>query len=324
MTDRNGMDAGHCIPPETPVHLFGIARAFECSRAFHLAHNLDVFAELGDGPLSLEELAKRISVEHSALEKIVVTAAAMGLLETDGKQFRNSHIADRYLVPGRPEYIGDSIWLMSGWWDRFNEFSHEVIKQHGKTGEFRHERFIGAMRDYARTGEGERLAEAVDLSGRKHLLDLGGGPGSYAAYLCKKYPNLRATVFDLPDSEPVFREVVASFGVEDRIEFLPGDLEKDPIGEGYDAVLVSNMMHGYRGDVIPPMVHTALVPGGLIIVRDFILRPDKSGPLAAALFNMRMGAYTEDEMTGFLEQAGFAGAEVKRMGDYTIVMAEKP
>ena len=69
---------------------------------------------------------------------------------------------------------------------------------------------------------------------------------------------------------------------------------------------------------------TSQPSGGMIIVRDFILRPDKSGPLAAALFNMRMGAYTEDEMIRFLEQAGFVNSQVKRMGDYTIVTADKP
>lgn len=324
MTNMSNIEQGHCIPPETPEDLFGIARAFEYSRAFHLANNLDVFTELGDGPLTLEELARRTEVEQSALEKILVTAAAMGLLETDGKQFRNSPIADRYLVPGKPEYLGDSIWLTSGWWDSFNEFSHEVIKQHGATSEFRHERFIRAMHDYASTGEGERLENAIDLSGRNHLLDLGGGPGTYSVYFCQKYPALMATVFDLPETEPIFREVIRSYGMEDTIKFLAGDLEKDPIGEGYDVVLISNMMHGYRGDVIPPMVFKALMPGGLIIIRDFILCPDKSGPLAAALFNMRMGAYTEDEMIGFLEEAGFEKPQVKRMGDYTVVMAEKP
>lgn len=327
MTHKRGIERGHNIPPETPEDLFCIARAFQYSRALHLANNMEVFTRLAGGPMTAEGLSERMGVELPALEKVLI-AAAMGLLVTDGERFSNSLVAARYLVRGKPEYVGDAIWLTGGWWDRMNELSAAVLPPPPAEGappeEVWHERFIRAMHDYASTGDAELLADAVDLSGRRKLLDLGGGPGTYAVYFCKKYPELAAVVFDLPESEPVFREVVESYGMAGRVKFKPGDLDKTPLGKGYDVALVSNMMHGYRGDVIPPKVFRALVPGGLILVRDFILYPEKNGPLAAALFNMGIGAYSEEEMLEFLSRAGFVDAVCRELANHTLIAACKP
>ena len=55
----------------------------------------------------------------------------------------------------------------------------------------------------------------------------------------------------------------------------------------------------------------ALNPGGRIVVQDFLMNPDRSGPPGAALFalNMLVGTpegdtYTEAEVRGWMEEAG--------------------
>ena len=328
MADRRGIENGYSIPAETPDDLFGIARAYEVSRAFHVANNIDVFTELAGGPLTLGQLSERTGVNESSLEKVLITAATIGLLVTDGETFTNSLLSDRYLVRGKSEYVGDAVWLTSGWWGRFHDLSAEIMAQYearhpGGQG-VRHERFIEAMNDFAANGEADRLADALDLTGRKRLLDVGGGPGTFSAFLCRKYPELGAVVLDLPDTEPVFSRVVAAYGMSERVKFLPGDIEHIGFGGGYDVVLVSSMMHGERGDMIPPKAYDALVPGGCLVVRDFILHPEKDGPLAAALFNMRMGAYTEDQMIGFLRAAGFEEIGSRPLGDFTLITGKKP
>ncbi len=328
MVETHGIENGYGIPAETPDDLFGIARAFEVSRAFHIACGIDVFTELAGGPLTLEEISERTGVEHSALEKVLITAASIGLLVTDGERFSNSLVAQRYLVRGKPDYVGDAMWLIGGWWPHFNDLGVHILAQHREKHNipegFNHERFIEAMHDYAANGEAERLVSAVDLSGRKRLLDVGGGPGTFSVYLCREYPDLTATILDLPETEPVFKRVVESYGMSDRVRFEVGDIEKDPFGEGYDVVLVSSMMHGTRGELIPPKAFDALVPGGCIMIRDFVLYPEKNGPLSAALFNMRMGAYTEDQMLDFLHKSGFIDLGCQPLGDFTLVTGRKP
>jgi hypothetical protein len=48
-----------------------------------------------------------------------------------------------------------------------------------------------------------------------------------------------------------------------------------------------------------------LKSGGLLIIRDFLLYDDKSGPVSAALFNLMVGAYTLAELIWLLKSAGF-------------------
>jgi hypothetical protein len=358
VTRKRGIEQGHKIPPEGPEDLFRIARAFQYSKALGLAVEIGLFTELSAGPMTAEELSERTGIEAANLEKLLIVCASMGLLVTEGGdgdpegrhgdregrhgdrplheggRFSNSLVADRYLVRGKPEYKGNGIAQTASCWERYDEFGKGIIEQYrafkGQPPEGAwHQRFIRAMHEFASSGEAQLLADCVDLPGSRHLLDLGGGPGTYAVSFCMKYPNLQATVFDLPETEPIFHEVMDSYGMADRVEFLAGDLDASDFGFriadcGFDACLVSNMMHGYRGDVIPPKVFEALVPGGLILARDYILYPDRSGPLAAALFNLGIGAYTEDEMIDFLEAAGFVDPDCRELGDHTLITARKP
>jgi hypothetical protein len=329
IVQKRGIELGHNIPPETPEDLIRISNAFKYSKALLLANDIGVFTELADGALSAADLSAKTGVEAGMLEKLLIACASMGLLLLENDRFGNSLFADRYLVRGRPEFKGDGIAQTATWWERYDGIGKNAIEQYRAfkgepTDADIHRRFIRAMDEFATVGDAELLAEAFDLSERRRLLDLGGGPGTYSVFFCRKNPALMATVSDLPETEPIFREVVESYGMADRVRFRPGDLEHDPIGDGYDAVLVSNMMHGYRGDTIPPLVFDALEPGGVMIVRDYILRSDKSGPLAAALFNLGMGAYTEDEIFDFLHAAGFRISGRMELGDHTVIAARKP
>lgn len=59
-------------------------------------------------------------------------------------------------------------------------------------------------------------------------------------------------------------------------------------------------------------MYDSLVPGGKIIIRDFLLNPRKTGPLIGNLFAVNMlintergNAYTYQQMKSWLSQAGF-------------------
>ncbi len=93
-------------------------------------------------------------------------------------------------------------------------------------------------------GIAPRLALQFPLSGRKRLLDLGGGPGTYAIHFCIANPGLAAVILDRSTTEPVARETVARFGLTDRIAFFGGDFNVDPIAGGpYDVAWLSHVLH---------------------------------------------------------------------------------
>ena len=169
-----------------------------------------------------------------------------------------------------------------------------------------------------------RLAGTIDLSGRKRLLDLGGGPGTYAVQFCLANPELTASVFDLATSQPFAASVSQRFGVASRVDFVPGDYLMDPVPGGYDVVWLSQILHAEGPEdclTILRKAAGALNPGGLLFVHEFLLDDTMDGPEFAALFslNMLLGtahgqAYTEGQVSEMLARSGVR--DIKRL-DFT-------
>src|SRR5207248_2126608 len=58
-------------------------------------------------------------------------------------------------------------------------------------------------------------------------LDVGGGSGAFDIELCRLYPRMTATVYDLPLVAHIAAEKVEEAGLSDRIEPAAGDLFAD-------------------------------------------------------------------------------------------------
>lgn len=310
------------------------------------ATELDLFTGLAAGPATAAELASRCGTLPRWTEKLLTACCAMGLVERDGAHYRNSSLAARYLVRGAPSYQGHII-LHQRRWERWQELAHrvrtgaagpsEALGRAGRSAADRtaaHRTWIYAMHDIAMAGQAEALAGAVSLAGRRRLCDVGGGPGTYALALCRRFPDLRAVVMDLPETEPIAREVIQSLGLADRVEFRAGDYLRDEYGRDNDVVLLSGVLHGESEPDCRLMLrkaHAALVPGGLALVQEIVLHEDGTGPLLPALFNLHMSngaAYSGSQIAGWLQEAGFAGVEVLPLTGYSwlnaLVMGRRP
>ncbi|OGB60133.1 MAG: hypothetical protein A2Y94_12150 [Caldithrix sp. RBG_13_44_9] len=159
------------------------------------------------------------------------------------------------------------------------------------------------------------LLRSIDLQGCSHLLDLGGGPGLFAAALAEKYPELKATVFDTPGTRALALRFFRQSPAKSRLKFKGGNFLTDPLGKGYDAALLSSILHIYSprdNRELLARTHQAMNPGGKIIIRDFLLNPQKTGPLIGTLFAVNMlinteqgNAYSFKEIKGWLAGAGF-------------------
>ncbi|MEN8151483.1 MAG: methyltransferase, partial [Planctomycetota bacterium] len=177
-------------------------------------------------------------------------------------------------------------------------------------------RFTFAMRDGA-IRFAPAVAEELDLGDCRHLYDLGGGPGVYSVEIARRHPDLKVTVLDLPNVVEVGREIVAEYGdVADRVRFHACDLSNDALPKGADAALLSHVIHGEPEEGVRSMfakVAAILPRGGLFIVRDFFLSPDRTQPPDASLFSMNMlvatrggRSYSAQECEGWLRKVGFA------------------
>jgi len=73
------------------------------------------------------------------------------------------------------------------------------------------------MHGSAANGVGQWVARQLDLSDRSLLLDVGGGPGTHSIALCQRFPNLKAVVWDLPQTVAIAAQIIKRFQMKDRI-----------------------------------------------------------------------------------------------------------
>jgi predicted O-methyltransferase YrrM len=189
------------------------------------------------------------------------------------------------------------------------------VERQGRNAEWT-EAFIAAM-DSNAGGRASAVVSAVGASGIRRMLDIGGGSGAYSIAFAKANPELKAEILDLAAVVPIAQRHIDEAGVAGRVIARVGDLRADALGAGYDLVLISAICHMLGPDENRDMLaksFAALAPGGRIVVQDFILNPDRTGPRMAALFalNMLVGTehgdtYTEEEYSSWLRDAGFSG-----------------
>jgi len=158
------------------------------------------------------------------------------------------------------------------------------------------------------------LVPKIDLSTRHHLLDMGGGPGTYSIQFCLKNPKLKATIIDLASTRPFAEKTIAKFNLQERIDFKSVDYLEHEIEGIYDAAWLSQILHGEGPEDCRKIIGkavSALNPGGLIMIHEFILNNSMDGPLFPALFslNMLLGtsggqSYSEKQLTDMLADAG--------------------
>ena len=290
---------------EAATALLELNWQYRASRALMTAHQLGIFEALRE-PKTVADVAAQCGTDTGMTEKLLIACCALGLLRRDGDHFVLTQLARDTLLPESARYLGGVLDHSEPLWWVFTGLP-DIIRTGGRGAAPKppeafisrwHEHWIWAMHGNAANGVGQWVARQVDLSDRSLLLDVGGGPGTYSIALCQRFPNLRAVVWDVSQTIAIAQQVIERFHMSDRIAVQEGDWNHDELGEGYDCLLMANIMHGHGSQAETRLKQgmRALVPGGLLIAHDFLLNNDKSGPLPAAMFNLMIGAYTVNEL----------------------------
>lgn len=296
----------------TAGEMLELSSAYWRTFALQAAVVLDLFTVMDNrekegNKTTVAELANAVQCDARALGMLATGLVALGFLDRDGDRLSLPEHSRTHLSRNSEAYVGFIIKHhahISPAWCRLAESvktggpMREVSSSHTDDAEER-EAFLLGMFNVA-MNQAEKIAAALDLSGRKRLLDLGGGPGTYAVFFCRANPDLRATIYDRPTSEPIARGIVRRFGLEDRIDFAGGDFLRDPLPKGYDVVWISQIIHGDTPAEAAKLVVDAgklCNPGGLLIIQDFVLDNDRRGPAHPALFALNMLAGTEGGQT---------------------------
>jgi SAM-dependent methyltransferase/DNA-binding CsgD family transcriptional regulator len=288
------------------------ARAFQESRVLLTALELDLFTTIGEGATAAET-AQKLGTDPRATEMLLNALVAVGAL-VKGEAVFGCTAESKALGPARPGLL-HTVHLWDTW-ATLTECvkSGRAVRSRGPEGfpEARTRAFIAAM--HARAQESAR--ETVRLSGihdAKRMLDVGGGSGAFSIAFAKTCPELRAEILDLGAVVPLAEDYIRAAGLQDRVRVRVGDMRTADFGEGFDLVLLSAVCHMFGEDENRSLIQRcarALVPGGHLVIREFILQEDRAGPPHAALFalNMLVGTehgntYTEGEYRNWMEEA---------------------
>ncbi|HEV7368299.1 methyltransferase [Arenibaculum sp.] len=317
----------------SPMPLMALSTGFWAFKTLAAAHELGLFARLsGTGGTTAADLARDLGIHPRPAEMLLTGCASLGLLERSRGRYWNAAISEAYLVPGAPGYFGGWVAmadkrLYAGWGKLV-----EAIRTNRPTTwdpDVQDSLFDGedpamlslfweAMHSLS-TMTARKLGEAVDFGRFDRLLDIGGGSGAYDIELCRLYPRLRATVYDLPHVAGIATGKVAQAGLEGRIHAVAGDFFGGaPLPGGHDLHLLSMILHDWdesRNRVLLARSFDALESGGAVVISELLVDDNKTGPAPAALMSLNMlietegRNYTPAEYGTWLEDAGFRDVE---------------
>lgn len=287
-----------------------------------VANEFGIFDQLSDRSMSADELSKELGIHPKASERLCNALVAMSLLNKEQKRFRLPVKLKPLLTKRGKASLTHTISLSHGFW-RFWTDLEEFIRSGRPLTEMLAlirqdpimlEQFIHAMRDRAVLAA-RYIHQSVDLKTARRMLDLGCGPGIYALEWARRYRRLQAVLYDIEPVLPIAQQYIQTCQLEDRVRVVAGDFMKDPIGEGYDLVLLANalQMHGPQEcQALIDKVYDALVKNGRIIVHGFMTDRGGTHPKESALFSLTIGlvtpsgnAHSIPDTIRWLRKAGF-------------------
>ncbi len=323
-----GADHGATTSPQiTPIPLMQIITGFWAAKTLASAVELDLFTRISGQGTTAEELTGMLEFHPRPAEMLLSGCAALGLLVKREGRFFNSPLAEEFLVRGEPHYFGGFITMVDRRlylpWNRLTESlkTNRAQTWGDNPGLFEamaanpeeQRIFTNAMQSLS-VMAGRAAAEAFDFSKHRQLLDVGGGSGAYSIEAAKRWPHLKAVVYDIAPALEIARGKIAEAGVSKRVHTQQGDFFKEELPKGSDAILLSMILHDWTPEkdlMILQKCYHALPSGGAIIVSELMMDDDKTGPPPAALMSLNMlietegRNYTWAEYTQWLEQSGF-------------------
>jgi SAM-dependent methyltransferase len=280
-------------------HLNGYQPAF----VLIAANELKLFDQLQQ-PVKAEQVADRLNLNPEATKRLLNALTSLEIVVKENGQYHLPPAARSYLTTGGEHSMKQWIQLSSDLipvWAQLSTFikSGILIKSiMDMLGSDPHNmrNFTDAMHDKALKATW-LIAREIPIGDAHSMLDVGGGPGTYALEWCKLHSHLQATVFDIAPVLEVTKNYIEAYGLQGRVDTKPGDFHKDDLGDSqYDLVLMANILHMYDADMSKFLVAKAVKavkPGGRIVIHGFCTDEDQTGPLEDTLFSLNIGMLTE-------------------------------
>jgi 3-hydroxy-5-methyl-1-naphthoate 3-O-methyltransferase len=354
----NSEEPINTIPPTSPDPIFQILTGFWASKALMSAVELGLFTKLSGGKqMMLKELQQALEMEARPTDVFTSALASLGLLQVTKKDygerlFANSPVSEMFLDKSKESYMGDIISMFD---KRLYKAWHKLVESlqtnkpvnaadgggaesifdqaKSKQAVEEIQKFTHAMHGVS-IGPAMQLPKVYDFSKHSRMMDIGGGSGVYAIQVVKANPHMIATVIDLEAVCQVAEQYIKSYNLEDKIKTKPLDFFKEDIPKGYNVAFLSLILHDYseeKGIGLLKKIYDGLANDGVVVISEWLLNDEKTGPAASALMGLNMIVetyggknYSYAEIVDMLNQAGFKRTEKRPLaGPAEIVIGYK-
>lgn len=295
--------------PAGTIDLWDCALGFMDSQVLLTAEELGVFDCLDGGPRSATEIAAATGLPPVSADRLLTALCAMRVIERrPNRRFVNGPEAAEHLVRGRPGYIGAMfdhlrqalypVWAHLGdalreerpQWERaFPGQAAPTESHYSDPAALR--AFMEGMHAITYRTAVELATLAPELRDVRTLVDVGGAGGAFVIGLAERLPDLRCVVFDLPPVQPIAEDFFCRHGLSDRLRFHPGNFWEESLPPGADAYSLGFVLHDWDemgGSILLDKIAKVSRPGGLLLVGEFLLNDDRTGPLFVARQDLNM------------------------------------
>lgn len=294
-------------PP--PFRLLQLGSAFWQSRALYVAARMDLATILGDGRLSVAELAEQAGADPLALGRLLRLLAAMGVFQESAPSLYRNNRVSHSLRTDRRDSVRALVLMHNS--PEMSRPWFETLEQGIRTGacpfQLCHgsdlfdlmDRFpafdalFAQAMDQIEALTGDSFATGFHWGAFDRVFDLGGSKGAKAAAILRRHPHMRAVVIDREQVIRGARDYWANEGggpCADRLRFEIGDLFGPlPAATAKDAYLLSAVLHCFDDDTcVRALRNVASAAAGAHIIVLELVMPTFRADLPSASFDMQM------------------------------------
>ncbi len=300
-----------------------MASAFQESCLLFAASDLGVFATLESmGTADNTQLARALQLNERGSRLLLDGCVAVGLLQKRGDLYENSAEASVFLVPGRGGDLSGALRYNRDVYPAWGQLAQlartgapvEEPKLHLGDDSDRTRNFVLSMHSKA-MATALPVLSMLKLGGRRQLLDVGGGPGTFSMMIAQANPEITCTVLELPAIAAIARDLMRGQEGSERVRLLPGDYHSTSFPGHNDVILFFGMLHQESVATIRELLaraYEALIPGGSIYVMDMMTDATRANPPFSALFAVNMAltkengwVFSDCELRDWMHEAGF-------------------